>query len=208
MSASEWFAGDEVGLTSALIEVDRAVDTCVRLPNWPFRASRAFARIYEFGRVLGGDFGSVLASLAQEYGDAGVDFLSVEPDAAQMHREHGYFAAGRVPLHALSEGFGNLLRYSADGDPTGELSIATDVLCIVGSSATWAVWAQRDWEIGVLVTPDDFGPWLAAGVPDFGRDVNLADIRGPEGWVVPLGNEVLDVFWRNVRARGSGSPIH
>jgi hypothetical protein len=38
----------------------------------------------------------------------------------------------------------------------------------------------------------------------FDRDVDLDDLRGPEGWVMPLTATDRATFWRNVHERGSG----
>jgi hypothetical protein len=62
------------------------------------------------------------------------------------------------------------------------------------------LWGQRDWEIALLLTQDESGPWAAVPVPAFGRDIDLASIRSPDGWGVTL-NE------RTFRRSGSTSAI-
>jgi hypothetical protein len=84
------------------------------------------------------------------------------------------------------------------GDSGGILSFSSDIVAVAGSSGLWAVWAQRDWEIGVLVAPDPVGPWLDQGIRFFDPDEDFSDLRSPPGWGMPLEPDELAVFRRNI----------
>ena len=88
------------------------------------------------------------------------------------------------------------MRYAPDDDPTGALVDSLNVIAISGSPGSWAIFGQRDWEIGILLTADRSGIWLSAGVPSFDIAVDLDTIRSPAGWGLPLSVEQQTEFAR------------
>lgn len=198
------FAVDQVEFNRLARSVAATLDPEARLPAWPFRPDGAFTHIVEFDRVLGGDFAAVLAALAQAYGDRNVTTVVLDPDLRYYSEAYGLLPGFQVEASSLEKGYNDGLRHEPGGDPTGALAYTANVISIVGSSGAWSVWGQRDWEIALLCTPHDSGPWLSASVPVFGRDLDLDSIRSPAGWGMVLSEEDLRTFWRNVQARGSG----
>lgn len=185
--------------------VETQIDPRVRLPAWPFLGTPGFASIFEHDRVLGGDFGAVLAALALTYGDVVVTVVGFEPTMAYYRDKYDFYPGFEVNGDAVEDGYAEGIAHEPGGDPTGALAYTVDAIGIVGSSRSWALWSQRDWEIGVLLTRDEFGPWLHQGVPAFDRDVDLDSIRAPSGWGVALSSGDTATFRRNVRERGSGA---
>ena len=184
--------------------VQELLDTETRLPAWPFLARSGFATIYEYDRLLGGDFGAVLQALAELHGDEDVTVLGLEPEASYYRRSYDYFPGFHIDRDSISEGYSLGLRREPGGDSAGALAYTLNVIAIVGSSGAWSVWGQRDWEIGILLTPESSGPWLEVPVAWYGRDLDLDSIRSPAGWGMPLTEEDRSTFWHNVRERGSG----
>jgi len=180
------------------------LDTACRLPNWPFLTAAGFASIYEYDRFLGGSFGAVLGALATGYGDEAVTVVCFDPEWRYYRDEYTFFPGFQVDADVVGTGYAEGLRHEPDDDPTGALAFTADVIGITGSSRNWSLWGQRDWEIALLLTQDEPGPWSAMPVPTFGRDVDLASIRSPDGWGVTLNERDLQTFWLNVRDRGSG----
>lgn len=197
------FATDRIEFDRLAQSVGAVVELGARLPAWPFRPQAAFSQVIEYDRVLGGDFAAVLVALAQAYGDHTVATVVLDPDVRYYSEEYGTLPGFQVETASLEAGYGEGLRYEPDGDPTGALAYTANVIAIAGSSGQWALWGQRDWEIALLCTPHDAGPWLRTAVPIFGRDLDLDTIRSPAGWGVALSQEELREFWQNVRSRGS-----
>lgn len=186
-------------------EVKTRCDLDARLPDWPFLAPTAgFAAIYEYDRVLGGDFGVVLEALAREYGDDVVTVLGIFPPPSYYQKEYDYSPGFQVGRDDLPDSHGDRQWHEPNGDPTGALSFTIDVFAITGDSEAWSVWAQRDWEIGLLLTPRSAGPWQEVSIPSYGRDLDLDTIRSPAGWGMPLTRKDRKAFWENIRERGSG----
>jgi hypothetical protein len=198
------FPSDPAEFKEVVDAVSRSIDPLRRLPDWPFRASSGFVTIYEYDRVLGRQFGRVLESLAADFGDSEVYVMGVAPEVSYYRDGYGVFPAFRVGRGSLEASYVAGLRHEPDGDPTGALGDSLDVVAMAGSSGAWSIWAQRDWEIGLLLTAAPSGPWRSTDVPWFDRDTNLDSIRSPAGWGLALSEGDLATFWRNVRERGSG----
>lgn len=198
------FPTSELGFQALQNSVAVQVDLDARLPAWPFRAARGYAAIFEYDRILGGSFGNVLAELVDTYGDDAVTGVGIDPRAAYYRDEYGLFPAFRIASDRVRSEYGEALRFEPGGDPTGSLGDSLNVFAFTGSSGEWAVFGQRDWEVGLLLTPDVDGDWLDAGVPWFGVDVDLDSIRSPAGWGATLGDHDREEFARQCRERGSG----
>jgi len=185
--------------------VGSVVELKSRLPAWPFRpAAGAFGQVIEYDRVLGDDFAEVLVALTRTYLDQSVATVVLGPDVQYYRTAYGTLPGFEVEAAWLEAGYGEGMRYEPRGDPTGALAYTANVIAVAGSARRWALWGQRDWEIAVLCTPHDVGPWLDTSVPVFGRDLDLDAIRSPAGWGVPLSEGERREFWRNLRLRGSG----
>lgn len=204
MSSSGEFVIGNDSYDEALGDLQRQIDPAVRLPSWPFLAGSGFVTIYEFDRLLGGDFGTVLQALAQVHGDETVTVVGLDPPADYYSDNYGFLPAFRVAGDSVADTYGTALYFEPGGDATGAMGFTINILGMVGSSGCWSAWGQRDWEIALVLTREEHGPWLEQPVPWFGRDVDLDSIRSPAGWGVPLSEEERSTFCRNVRERGSG----
>ena len=204
MAGLAMFATDGVQFDRLAHSVGAVAELRARLPAWPFRPQAAFSHVIEYDRVLGGDFAAVLVALAQAYGDGAVATVVLDPDVRYYSEAYGILPGFQVETASLEAGYGEGLRHEPGGDPTGALAYTANVIAIAGASGQWALWGQRDWEIALLCTPHDSGPWSRTPVPVFGRDVDLDSIRSPAGWGVALAEEEVREFWQNVRSRGSG----
>lgn len=181
------------------------IDVSVRLPSWPFRTAVGFGAICEYDRVLGGDFASVLQSLAGIYGDDRVTFLTVEPRDAYYLEAYASIPAFTGEVAALADGYWDALCHEPRGDPTGAIAYSADVVAIVGASGTWGVWGQRDWELAIVLTPDRTEAWMDADVPFFTDPSEVEALRSPPGWGKPLSRAEITAFLMNMRRRGAGT---
>jgi len=201
------FADSDDSFSELVKVVHAQLNTACRLPDWPFKMLDGFAVIYEYDRILGGDFGPVIAALASAYGDEVVTVVGFEPSPSYYRDAYNFYPGFQVPGRSAGDGYGEGLWYEPGGDPTGAMGDTLDVVAIVGASEAWSVWGQRDWEIGLLLTRDLGEAWLGDDVPRYNHDVDLASIRSPAGWGMPLSDAQLETFEKNLRGRGSG-PEH
>lgn len=198
------FAGNEPEFHTIVGTIGQQVNVSCRLPAWPFQTPTGFASIYEYDRVLGGSFSAVLKALAAFYGDDSVAFACLDPDWRYYRDGYAMLPAFVVDAGTLDKNYARGLRHEPNRDPTGALAFSANVIAITGTSRTWSIWGQRDWEIALLLTPDASGPWSSAEVPTFVGDVDIETIRSPTGWSMPLSQPDLQAFQNNVRSRGSG----
>lgn len=204
MSAPSEFAADSDTFAEMLEDAQRQLDLAARLPHWPFLARSGYVTIFEYDRLMGGSFGTVVQALAHAHDDRTVTVVGLEPAPAYYRDGYGYLPAFRIAGEPATERYAAALCYEPGGDPTGAMAYSINVLGIVGSSNSWSVWGQRDWEIGLVLAPAPEGPWLQQPVPWFGREVDLDSIRSPVGWGSSLSEDERSMFWRNLRERGSG----
>ncbi|MGH3248466.1 MAG: hypothetical protein ACRDOI_19990 [Trebonia sp.] len=204
MTMGPRFADNDDSFSEIVEIVYDQLDTGRRLPDWPFKMLAGFAAIYEYDRILGGDFGSVIATLVSAYGDEVVTVVGFEPLPSYYRDAYNFYPGFQVPGRSVGDGYGEGLRYEPGDDPTGAMAYTLNIIAIVGASGAWSVWGQRDWEIGLLLTRDPSGAWLSDDVPRYGHDVDLASIRSPVGWGIPLSDAQLQTFSKNLRERGSG----
>lgn len=203
MIARPRFPVDSAEFTHLKGLVGQCIDTSCRLPDWPFRAT-GFLTICEYDRVLGGQFGRALEALAADFGDTEIHVTGIEPEVSYFRDGYGIFPAFSLDSDSCASGYEAGLRYEPGGDPTGALGDSLNVVAIIGSSGAWSVWAQRDWEIGLLLTAAASGSWKTIDVPWFGPDVDLDSIRSPAGWGLTLTDGDLATFRRHIQERGCG----
>ena len=183
--------------------VSQVVDSSRRLPDWPFREPSGSVTIYEYDRVLGGGFGGVLDALAKDFGDSEVYVLAIRPEASYYVEHYHMFPAFTAERGSIEASYMAGMFHRPDDDPTGALVDSVNVVAMTGSSGAWSIWAQRDWEIGLLLAAGPPTAWRSTDVPWFDLDIDLDSIRSPAGWGLPLSENDLATFWRNVRGRGS-----
>lgn len=198
------FAVDQRAYERLLAFIGGALETESRFPELPVRRAKSFANVVEFDRLLGSEFGSVLASLVRRYQDLSVAVVVLDPTPEYYVGAYGVFPAFEVQGPSLELGYHEGLRHEPGMDPTGAIAYTANVLGIAGSSGEWSVWGQRDWEIALLFAAHDDGEWLSTPVPILGRDTDLDAIRSPAGWGMNLSDADRATFSLNLQTRGSG----
>lgn len=199
------FPSDMAGFGDLQNFVSTCIDLDTRIPQWPFYIQKGFVSLFQFDRVLlFGNFGEVLSTLATHYEDDHVTVLGLEPKPSYYIKEYGLFPAFQLEKDSIETGYWEAITYKPDDDETGSLGISLNAIAITGSSRSWAIMGQRDWEIALLVTPDDEGPWQSCEVPSFDRNINIDLIGRPPGWGTPLSEEDRLVFAQTIREHGSG----
>jgi hypothetical protein len=191
------------GFAACWSEAASAFNLSARLPDLPFLAPTGAVSIAQYGRLLGTDFVPVLQALAAANGDDGITLVVIEPDSSHYRQHYSYFPGFRVDRDALADKYWAGLSHEPSGDPTGAIAYTADVVAVVGSTRTWAVWGQRDWDLVLVHSPVVDGPWLKAGVPFVSARDALADFTAPTRWAMPLTETQVSTFLRNLHERGS-----
>ncbi|MFD1575123.1 hypothetical protein ACFSEO_13355 [Agromyces cerinus subsp. nitratus] len=187
-------------------EVQQAVDPDTRLPALPFRAPTGVLDICQYSNAIEGSFGPVLQSLVDSHGDSSVSLVVLDPSPQYYRRGYGSFPAFRVPGSGLSDAYWDLVAHEPEDDPTGAVIYTADVVAIVGSSGQWSVWGERSWDLAIVLSQIDGGPWLTCGVPFVPVEAALADFTMPD-FKRPLPDTERSEFLRNIRERGWGSGV-
>jgi hypothetical protein len=194
--------------TTFLSEISEVVDANSRLPDWPFLAPSGYVSICQFGLVLGTPFVPVLQELSAIYGDSEVTLAVLEPNPSYYLRAYSHFPGFRIESESLTdEVYWAALSYEPGGDPTGAIAYTADVVAAVGSSRSWAVWGQRDWEVALVLARTEIRDRLRRSLPFVNAREALGELRGPSGWVKPLTEIEIATFLRNVEERGAGTRL-
>lgn len=174
-----------------------------RLPDWPFTFHRANVDLCQFSHAVEGSFGPVLRELAAHYKDDAVTVVVLDPSPAYYREEYGSYPVARLPREGIEDSYWETMAYEPDDDPTGAMIFTANVAAIVGSSARWAVWAERSWDLALVASDELDGPWLRSGVPFVSVEDALASFTEPD-FKIALPADVRGTFIRNLRERASG----
>lgn len=191
-------------LNQIVTDVASMVHLEASFPDWPFRSGPAYATLYEFDRMLGGLFGQTLQLLAATYGDREIDVVATTPNPDAFAEEYGFFPAFRASSDEIAETYYPALSWSPEGREITAFIFSVESFAVVGSTRRWAVYGQRDWEIGILITPDEDGPWKNSAAPWFPSDTDLSIIRGPIGWGMPVPDQDLEKLANHLAKYGGG----
>lgn len=181
MSAPEVFPQDLKEFHRIREQVAKAVALSGGLPESPFVFGWKESAVFEYDVVLSDAFGAVLAELTRRCGDSNVALLGLNPTATYYREGYGFYPALHLSAARVRAGWTQALFWEPDGDPTGSLAVSLNTVAAAGDSGEWAVWAQRDWEVGVLA--GSFGQGFRVDdAPSHGADIDLDQIRSPSGW--------------------------
>jgi hypothetical protein len=165
---------------TALIDPDR------RLPNWPFTTKTGHVAVGQYDHLPGTGFVPVLQALASVYGDQEIVLVVTEPTPSYYETHHGFLPGFKVATDALDDGYWGGLSYEPFRDQASAMTALAEAMALVGSTAKWSIWGQRDWDLVLVHTPDKDGPWLDAGVPFVPPAEALRDFTPTETYLKPL----------------------
>lgn len=205
ISPNSGYVQTEAAWRNSLLQVSEVVDLSARFPRWVFRVPQGHITIFEFDVVVAAVFGDVLARLAAVYGDTEITVVVLDPPKDTLKDLCGRLPSFILRASEVVDDYGAAIFASAGSGLVDELAYHAENIAIVGTSKRWGVWAQRDWEIGILLTQHESGPWLGVeDAPGFSKDFDIVDLRSPEGWDMPLTDGQLREFRRNFAERGTG----
>ncbi|MCP2180059.1 hypothetical protein LY12_001321 [Prauserella alba] len=198
--APDFYPADLASYQQIFEGVERALDVEIRLPQWPFRAASGNVDICQFYLAIEGRFGPVLQALADAHHDESVSVCVFEPTADYYRENYGSYPAFTLPREKLTRNYWGAVSHEPGGDPTGALTYTANVVGITGSTGAWAVWAERSWDLAVMVSQIKDGCWRSVGVEFVHPEVALADFTEPD-FKVPLPSADRATFLHNFRAR-------
>lgn len=179
-----------------LTAIGRTVNLGRSFPHRPF-ASGGIVHLVEYDYALSDHFGDVLKFLTERYGDETITFAATDPDK-NNYLPSGVAPAFTVSADALPLDYGEGLVWEPGGQFATALIDTVNRFGIVGSSHTWAVWAQRDWEIGAIHSPDPDMVWPPQVGPIFDHDFDINLIRLPPPWGMNITPKMLRDLRRNL----------
>ncbi|WP_369372659.1 hypothetical protein AB1046_04270 [Promicromonospora sp. Populi] len=124
--------------------------------------------------------------------------VTLDPTPAYYRDNYGTYGSFRVPGNRIGEAYWDAVSYEPQDDPTGALTFTANVVAIVGSTGLWSVWAERSWDIAIVMTQRPNGPWLSRGVDFVPVESALDNFTEPE-FKTPLADGLRVEFLRNVR---------
>ncbi len=202
MSEEVTYPQDSDTFANLLGRVQELLLTDVRLPAWPFRMEVGNADICQYSHAIEGTFGPVLQALAEDHGDETVTLVVLEPTPSYYRENYAHFPAFRISVQGIADAYWDAGAYEPLGDPTGAVIYTADVVALVGDSGSWAVWAERSWDVAIVMSKRIAGPWLSGDVPFVPVETALSDFTEPD-FKVALSADVRTAFLKNVRERGT-----
>ncbi|UOE27521.1 hypothetical protein [Agromyces soli] len=178
--------GDEHAWDACRKQIEAVVDTGAHFPQWPFRVDAGQVAVFEYSIVLSDVIVPVLESLVDQYEDEEVLMLGLDPDLAYYREFFGFAPGMRLAADSVGRGYRKGLSWEPNGKAIGALMFSLNAFALAGSSGSWGFFAQRDWDIAILMTAEDRGDWSTSGPKWFAPDIELDEIRPPAGWGMPL----------------------
>lgn len=120
--------------------------------------------------------------------------MTLEPDPFAYYLRHFQNWPGfRIATDDLLDGYWRFLAHEPGGDPTGAIKYTANVVTLVGSTRTWSVWGQRDWDLALVHSQAEERPWLDGDVPFVSAREALSTFTEPPGFT-PLTASERSIF--------------
>ena len=210
MTIDAKYPADAASFVEIIKPIDGVLKPQLRFPRWPFKAPSGHVDVCQFSLAIEGPFGPVLQALARTYGDRTVSLAVFDPTPAYYRENYGSYPGLTSPASLISERiYYDATTYEPNGDPTGAVAFTANVVGITGTSGRWAVWAERGWDLAILLSDRPGGAWLSEGVDFVPLEKALNDFTEPD-FNAPLPPGVREEFLRSFRtssaANNLGSP--
>ncbi len=162
-------------LEIVLTDLRKVMNLSVRLPDFPFLSEVGTDSFCQDHQITA--FEPILEALALQYQDSFVSGARIDPhyqlDDADMR---GTFSAFHIPPSQIANQYQSVMTYEWDDNPAEAMANYWNVLCMAGSSGSWAIWAER--MMGIVI------------VRTIGSDVSW---RNDSDWFLPA-REAVSVF--------------
>lgn len=183
-------------------DLRRVVNLSARLPDTPFRINEGTDSYCEFLRFRGGSFGPFLEALATQFHDEFVLGANLDEFFIDRENRNGTFAAFHIPTPQIAEQYYQALTYEPDDNMAGAMYFSAEILCVGGSSGTWAIWGERVNGVAIVRTVGSDVSWRAYSEWFVEPEDAIRDFVEPEFSRQPLPAEWRRTFLRNARPFG------
>jgi hypothetical protein len=183
-------------------DLRRVAKLSTRLPDSPFLSDNGTDSFCEFLRFRGGDFGPFLEALALQFGDEYVSGANLEEYFVDREDRHGTFSAFHIPVSQVREQYLHALTCEYDDKEANAMYTTANMLCVAGSSGSWAIWGERPNNIAIVrtigsdVSWRNYSEWFAS------PEDAIYEFIEPEWNRQPLPAEWRQTFLRNARPFG------
>ncbi|MDP9903112.1 hypothetical protein [Arthrobacter bambusae] len=106
----------------------------------------------------------VLQALVEAHNDTSVSLAVLDPAPAYYRDNYGSYPVFTLPGVTIDDNYWDAVTFEPGGDPTGSVAYTANVVALVGSSERWAVWAERSWDMALVLSQHTNGAWTSAGV--------------------------------------------
>jgi hypothetical protein len=176
----------------------------VRLPDSPFLSDGGTDSICEFGRFRGGSFGRFLEALAIQFHDEFVSGALLEPHFYLDNEDiRGTYTAFHIPAAQVAEQYWRSLTFEPNDNAADAMMYSANVLCVAGSSGSWAIWGERIIGVGIVRTIGSDVSWRDDSDWFLSPSDAIHAFIEPNFDLQPLSMEFCQTFLRNVRPVGS-----
>ena len=141
----------------------------------------------------------VVTTIAAKYGDETIDLVAIEPEGLSYRAEARREEAGPANFEKLSRDLFNAIEVT-QSELGATVSEIADVFAIVGSSARWAMWGERDWEVAALLIPAEMRASLVKTRLFFDPFDDFVGELTPIGFRRFLGDDAVAEFRANISA--------
>jgi hypothetical protein len=146
-----------------LRRIDALIDRGAALPDQVFRATVAAYYVIDFDQLWSEEFFCDMQRLTVRAGDASFTFAVMKPDPDDYY----YASFGKFPVlqFTTEEGADRYIAAIHDDpgkSPADAIAYNSEVIIIYPRSMRWAIYCDRNLEIGILAVMDED---LAAAIP-------------------------------------------
>lgn len=202
MTAAKYYPSDNPSFEIVTAAVERVLQVSSRLPEWPFRVPLGNADFCQFSLAIEGPFGAVLEALVDTHGDASVSLAVLDPSPMYYRDNYGSYPVFTVPAAGISQTYWHYVTYEPNADPTGAVAYTANVVGVAGNTGAWAVWAERSWDMAIVMSQIVGGPWTSVDVDFVSAEDALAHYTEPN-FKIALQTHERATFLDNVRKRGT-----
>lgn len=181
-------------------DLRKVLDLSARLPDFPFIHDDGTDSFCQDVSLGGGSFGPFLEALSLQFNDEFVSGARLEPRYFLDDEDlRGNFSAFHIPSSKVAEQYRSALIYEPNDNTAYAIHSYWDVLCVAGSSGSWAIWGERMNGIAIVRSAGVDVSWRGDSDWFLPPMEAIRAFIEPEFNREPLPDEFRQKFLRNVR---------